>query len=136
MLDNNIYYIKAQDFIRDNDLNSLPNGTHVIDEGNLWVNIIEGELRSEKDALMEVHDRFIDIHIPLSCPEGYGVRERSLCTSPRGEFEGDNLLFNDSIARVFVGQVGEQTVFEPDMAHAPMIGTGHIRKAIFKVRVM
>ena len=38
-LENNPYYAKAQEFIRNNDLAALEDGKHVLDGDNLWLNI-------------------------------------------------------------------------------------------------
>lgn len=133
---NNKYYQEALDFINNTDLATLSNGKHVIDEGNVWVNIVETNLRPAAEALLEAHDEFIDIHIPISASESYGTRVRSGCTSPKGVIDknDDIIFFNDTIADIISRQPGEMTVFAPDMAHAPLIGNGPIRKAIFKVR--
>lgn len=135
-LSNNPFYQKALKFIEDNDIQALPCGKHVIDEGNLWVNIVETNLRPVEQAKLEVHDEFIDIQIPFNCSESYGVKERSACNLPIGEMDtvGDIMFFDDKIETVITKGPGEMTVFEPDTAHAPLIGEGVIRKAIFKVR--
>ncbi|HOE94143.1 MAG TPA: YhcH/YjgK/YiaL family protein, partial [Candidatus Cryptobacteroides sp.] len=84
-----------------------------------------------------VHDAFIDIQIPLSGPETFGVKPRSECTQPRGEMDSvkDILFFDDAIEETVTVKAGEMIVFKPDTAHAPLIGFGPIRKAIFKVSV-
>ena len=133
----NPHYRRAQEFIAENDLAGLGAGTHVIDEGNLWVNIVDASLRPAEKALLEAHNEFIDIQIPLSCPETYGVKPRSECVLPKGEFDAvkDIIFFDDAIPATVSARPGEQIVFEPDTAHAPLIGEGPIHKAIFKVRV-
>jgi len=132
----NIYLKKAQDFIKNIDLSTLPAGTHIIDEGNVWVNIVDADLRDAKDALLEAHDVYIDIQIPISGPESYGVKKRSECSSPRGEMDTKNdiIFFDDRIEEIITSQPGEQVIFKPDTAHAPLLGVGKIHKAIFKVR--
>lgn len=136
MMEKNKYFQKALDFINSTDLSSLPKGKHVVDEGNVWVNIVEANLRPVSEALLEAHDEFIDIHIPISKSESYGTRNRKECAKPRGEMDknDDIIFFDDAITGFFSLQPGELAVFPPDMAHAPLIGEGSIRKAIFKVR--
>ena len=134
----NPFYQKALEFIKNNDLQALPAGKHLIDEGNLWVNIVETDLRPVEQAKLEVHDEFIDIQIPFNCSESYGVKGRSFCQQPVGGMDkaNDIMFFDDAIETVITKAPGELTVFEPDIAHAPLIGEGRIRKAIFKVRVV
>ena len=134
----NPYYLKALDFIKNNDLNTLVKGKHVIDGDNLWVNIVDAELRDAKDAKFEAHNKYIDIQIPLSATEQFGVKARNVCTQPIGEFNDadDYILFDDEIETIETVKAGEMIVFTPDTAHAPLIGKGKILKAIFKVKAI
>ncbi len=133
----NQYYQRALEYIRQNDLNALTNGQHTIDGDNLWVNIVDSELHPTSEAKFEAHNQYIDIQIPLSAPESYGVKSRSECQQPIGEFNkaDDYILFDDEITTIETRQPGEVIVFTPEDAHAPLIGEGFIHKAIFKVRM-
>lgn len=133
----NPYLNQALEYIANNDLNMLPIGKSIIDEDNIWVNIIETELKSAGEAKFEVHNNYIDIQIPLSGSESYGIKERSKCAYPIGEFnnEKDYLLYEDSIKDIITLKAGEKIIIYPDTAHAPLIGVGNICKAVFKVRV-
>ncbi len=134
----NPYYAKAIEYIKTTDLNALENGKHEIDGKNLYVNIQERDLKTPQQARLEVHDKYIDIQIPLSGPESFGVIPRSECKEPDGEMnlEKDILFYKDPVTKIITAQAGEIVTFAPDMAHAPLIGEGHIRKAIFKVKVV
>jgi len=134
---NNIYYQRALEYIRHNDLNALTNGRHTIDGDNLWVNIVDSRLCSSSETRFEAHNRYIDIQIPLSAPESFGLKRRSDCLHPIGEFNetNDYILFDDKITIIETCQPYEIMVFTPDDAHAPLIGEGPIHKAIFKVKV-
>lgn len=145
----NPFYVKALEFIKNNDLASLENGKHVIDGDNLWVNIVESKLKTKKEARLEVHDKYIDIQVPLSGPETFGVASRSECVEPDGEMdsEKDILFFKDAVDKTVNVKAGESITFAPEDAHAPLIATRCvkypldadnkkiIRKAIFKVKV-
>lgn len=133
----NPYYAKAMEFIRTTDLRSLENGKHVIDGDNLFVNIVDSNMKTPQEARLEVHDKYIDIQVPLSKPETYGIKPRGECTEPDGEMnaEKDILFYKDPVVKTMTAAPGEAVTFAPDMAHAPLIGEGTIHKAIFKVRV-
>lgn len=137
MYENNPWFDKALAFMKENDLDAMPVGTHVIDEGNLWVNIVETTLKPKEKALLEAHDCYIDIQVPLSCAESYGIARRADCGMERGAFdvEKDIVFFDDPIDEIVTREPGEYIVFGPETAHAPLIGEGSIKKAIFKVRV-
>lgn len=136
-IERNPYYIEAMDFIRTHDLSLLAAGRYAIDGDNLYLNIVDAQMRPSVEARLEVHDRYIDVQVPLSCQETFGIKSRAECTEPDGtmDTEKDIMFFNDVIDTFVKVRPGEVMVFPPDTAHAPLIGEGHIRKAIFKVRV-
>ncbi|MDD6151547.1 MAG: YhcH/YjgK/YiaL family protein [Bacteroidales bacterium] len=132
----NPFYAKAMEFLQDNDLFDLEAGKHIIDGDNLWLNIVDSKLKTTQEARLEVHDKYIDIQIPLSCEETFGIKPRSECTQPVGEMDPvkDILFYADPVEETVTVKAGEVITFEPDTAHAPLIGEGTIHKAIFKVR--
>lgn len=136
-LDNNPYYLKALEYIENTDLATLENGKHFIDGENLFVNIVDSNMKTPDQARLEVHDKYIDIQIPLDKEESFGVKPRSECKEADGEFntEKDILFFKDKDWTTVTVKVGEAITFEPNTAHAPLIGEGTIHKAIFKVKV-
>ena len=137
-LNNNPHYVAAMEYIKTHDLNSLENGKHFLDGDNLFVNIVDSTLKTKEDARFEVHDRYIDIQVPLDKAETFGIKPRSECTQPIGEMntEKDVLKFLDPITETVTAQPGEPVAFAPETAHAPLIGEGPIHKAIFKVKVI
>lgn len=134
----NPYYAKAMEFIRTTDLNALENGKHFIDGDNLFVNIVDSNMKTPQHARLEVHDKYIDIQVPLSKGETFGVKPRSECQNPVGEMDTvkDILFYADPVENTVSAEIGEAVTFAPEMAHAPLIGEGTIHKAIFKVRVV
>ena len=136
-LKNNPYYAKAIEYIQTQDLNALENGKHIIDGDNLFVNIVDSNMKTPQQARLEVHDKYIDIQVPLSKEETFGVKPRSECKLPDGEMntEKDILFYKDPVEETVTMAPGEMVTFGPETAHAPLIGEGVIHKAIFKVRV-
>ena len=134
----NPYYAKAIEYIKTHDLNALENGKHLIEGEDLFVNIVDSNMKTPQQARLEVHDKYIDIQVPLSKGETFGVKPRCECTQPDGEMntEKDILFYHDAVEDTFTAAQGDVITFAPDMAHAPLIGEGTIHKAIFKVRVV
>ena len=66
-----------------------------------------------------------------------GWKPRSACTQPKGDYneEKDVLFYADAPDTFFHLQAGQFTIFFPEDVHAPMIGTGKIRKLVIKVPV-
>lgn len=136
-LDDNKYYHAALQFIADNDLDELEPGKHVIDGDNLYVNIVDAKLKTPEEARLEAHDKYIDIQVPLSQAESFGVKPRRECIEPDGEYSDANdiIFFKDRDWTTVTVELGQAITFDPDTAHAPLIGEGETHKAIFKVRV-
>ena len=137
-LKNNPFYQEALEYIKTTDLNTLENGKHILNGENLFVNIVDSQMKTPQQARLEVHDKYIDIQIPLSKEETFGVTPRSECRQPDGEMnvEKDILFYKDPVTETVTCAPGEVVTFAPETAHAPLIGEGTIHKAIFKVRVI
>ncbi len=118
-------------------LADLSEGKYPIDGENVYVAISERDLKKPADAALEAHDRYIDIQVVLEGREGFGWKKRSLCAAPRGEMnqEKDVIFYNDVPETYFTLGPGEMGIFFPQDAHAPLVGEGHVKKAVIKVKV-
>ena len=136
--DYNPYVLKALEFMKTNDLSQMAVGTHVIDGKNLWVNIVDADLKTRKAARLEAHAKYIDVQIPLSGRETFGVKPVVECARPDGRMDriNDILFYDDPIEKTITVEPGTPIIFGPDTAHAPLIGKGRIHKAIFKARMI
>ena len=124
------------DFIDSHDLASMECGRHDIDGDNIFVNVSELELRPRSAAALEVHNEYIDIQVVFGGEEEFGWSPRSELKTPREEFdtERDIQFFLDTPQTFYSVREGQFTILLPEDAHAPMLGSGHVRKLIFKVR--
>ena len=123
-------------FLKDNDLTSLPEGKHEIKGKQLFVNVTTVKGKEPSDAVLEYHREMIDIQIPLSAPETYG--NTPLADLPEAAFDAEN-----DIAKVpgvpaqsyVTCTPGMFVIFFPQDAHAPCISMeSELRKVIFKVK--
>jgi YhcH/YjgK/YiaL family protein len=122
-------------FIKENDLNTLEEGKHLIKDKDLFVNIQVAKGKTEEAANFETHKNMLDIQIPLDAPESYGYMP--LCDMPAAEYnaEKDVTKYPGLKAETMVNcKPGEFAIFFPWDGHQPCIGEGNIRKAIFKVK--
>lgn len=129
---------KAFDYIRNNDLASFEAGKHIIDGDDIFVNIMERELKTPSDAKLEIHNVYADIQILLvGESEGFGWTERKDLNDPVDAFNDstDVQFFNDAHQTQYTLKKGQFTILLPEDAHAPMIGEGAVKKAIVKVRL-
>ena len=126
---------QAFDWLAKTDVEALTPGRHDIDGDNLFVNVMDVELKPREEAALEVHNRYIDIQIMVGESEEYGWSERCNCCSPREEFncERDVQFFDDAPQTFFTLTEQQFAIFFPEDAHAPMLGSGLVRKLIFKL---
>lgn len=132
----NPLFKRAFDFVREADPSALEPGPRVLVEDALVVMVNEPVMKKPEKARMEVHDRFIDIHVPLSREEGFAWKERAALEKPSEPFnmEKDAQHYGDAPDASFVVKPGQFAVFFPEDAHAGCIGEGTLRKLVIKVR--
>jgi biofilm protein TabA len=130
-------FARAFAFLRSPGLARLPPGRHAIDGDRLRVSIDAVEGRGRGAARLEVHRAHIDIQLTLEGVEHIGWLPVSRCARPAGPFDpgADIGFFDDAPETWIVVPPGHVAVFDPHDAHAPLGGTGRLRKAIVKVAV-
>ena len=134
----NSRFAKVVEYIKSNDWTSLPEGKYEILGKEIILNINERSLKTKDQAALEVHDQYIDIQILISGEdESFGWSERKACSSPRGEMDTvkDILFFDDKPQMYFSLTKNQMVIFFPEDAHAPLVGDGKVKKAIFKILV-
>lgn len=128
---------KAFALIASTDWTALEPGIHELDGRDIYVNVMECDLKQKPDAKLEVHNEYIDIQVLVTGrEETFGWSERKDLKLPLGEFseEKDVQLFDDVPQTYYTLRPGQFTVLFPEDGHAPMVGEGHVRKIIVKVR--
>ncbi|MFR9650138.1 MAG: YhcH/YjgK/YiaL family protein [Rikenellaceae bacterium] len=128
----------AFEFIKSTDLLSYEPGRYEIDGDDIFVNIAHRELKKAEDAKLEVHNDYIDIQMMIEGDvESYGWSPRSDMTQPVGEFDAvkDIQFFEDKAQMYYTLKVGQFCIMLPEDAHAPMVGEGFAKRAIFKVKI-
>jgi YhcH/YjgK/YiaL family protein len=131
----NPHFKQAFDYIKSLDFSKTEPSKVILKEDTLIVNINESKLKTPSDAGLEIHNKYIDIQVPLSCEESFGWKRRSECKDITIPFnsEKDIEFYGDIPTTYFTLHPGEFAVFFPEDAHAPCIGEGNIKKIIVKV---
>ena len=132
----NPLFPKVVEFIEQHDLDKLELGKHEIVGKDLFVNIQMAKGRSPEEAVIETHDKMIDIQIPLSAEETFGYTQRDLLPKAEYNAEKDITKIPDLAADSYITcQPGMMAIFFPQDGHAPCIaGVPEIKKAIFKIK--
>ena len=132
----NPLFPKVVEFLEQNDLDKLEIGKHEIQGKDLFVNIQVAKGRNPAEAVIETHNKMIDIQIPLSDAETFGYTQRDQLPAAEYNAEKDITKIPDLAADSYVTcQPGMMVIFFPQDGHAPCItGAPEIKKAIFKVK--
>lgn len=132
----NPLFSKVVEFITQHDLNTLEEGKHEIVGKDLFVNIQTAKGKTPDEAVIETHNKMIDIQIPLSAAETYGYTPREALPEAAYNEEKDITKIPGLAAESYVtAQPGCFAIFFPQDGHAPCIaGVDEIKKAIFKVK--
>ena len=135
-LDTAIDYLTA--YCVGHTLADLPLGRTEVDGENVFINVMDVDLKRPADAKLEIHDRYLDIQVLVRGErEAFGWSQRDRVTRPLGAFDVQkDIRFYDDVPQTYYEVTpGQFTLLFPEDAHAPMVGEGTIRKVIVKVRV-
>ena len=132
----NPLFPKVVEFIQQHDLNELEPGKYEIEGKDLFVNIQMAKGKTPAEAVIETHNRMIDIQIPLSDAETFGYTQRDQLPDAEYNAEKDITKIPDLAADSYLTcQPDMMAIFFPQDGHAPCIaGVPEIKKAIFKVK--
>jgi YhcH/YjgK/YiaL family protein len=128
---------QAFDFLHNTDLGALPLGKIELEGKNLFVNVVEITGKTAEVAILETHNRYIDIQVPVSAPETMGwiaVANLKLATEAYNA-EKDVAFFADKATNFIFVQPSEFAIFFPEDGHQPGIADGVVKKLIVKVMV-
>ena len=132
----NPLFADVVEFMKNNDLNTLEAGKHLIKDKDLFVNITTAKGRSKEAAVLETHIDMIDIQIPLDGEETFGYTPLKDLPDFEYNAETDLTKYGDTLAQTYVTcRPGQMAIFFPQDGHAPCISeAAEIKKAIFKVK--
>lgn len=126
------------DYVRAHDLLSMPIGRIEIDGDRLFINNSEPECVAQDEQLLEVHRRYADVHILLEGVEriGWSTVDKMHTVAKSYDDEGDFMFYSDPVTSWVDLQPGQMFIAFPEDPHAPIVGSGKIRKAIAKVKML
>ncbi len=131
----NSRFAKALEFLA--TASSLEDGRYELDGDKLYAMIVSAPMRPAADALLEAHERYIDIQMPLTGGESYAWAPLSECVTIKTPYcpNDDIVFFENAPTQMLSANAGELLFFFPHDGHAPIIGEGTVRKVIVKVSV-
>ena len=128
---------KAFAFLRRSDLAELPADRYEIDGDRLFCTISKGPGRSRAEAKLEAHRKYIDIQYVIGGKEEMGFKPTADCKLIDTSYDADKDIgfFKDQPDSWTHVPVGSFVIFFPQDAHAPLVGSGEIHKAVLKIAV-
>lgn len=130
-------FMKAMEFLQNSNLQDLPLGRNEICGDLVFANVVEAKSKSKSEAPIEIHRKYIDVHVPLSGDELIGYTP--LAELPYAEFveADDAALYPLSLSArdYFNVRRGEFAIFFPQDGHAPAITPTPLKKIILKVAI-
>ncbi len=131
------HFLKAFDFLSTVEQEGFPEGVFPIDADELIASVETVSGKGKKNARLEAHKRYIDIHYVLSGEDLIGWKPFEACQTIAEEYhsEKDKLFFQDSPEGWFTLKPGYFALFFPHDAHAPLAGKKPVKKVILKVKL-
>lgn len=125
-------------FLAETDLSTLPAGKTVIEEGNLWINLLEYTPKSAEETKIESHRDFIDLQYTFEGNELMGVASE---VTPTGEYDPvkDRTNYTTSEPIEYsAADAGRFFLYFPKDMHQPSVraceNPGPSRKIVGKIR--
>ena len=130
-------FAKAFEFLLRTDLKELPVDKYEIDGDRVYAMVAKDRGRRKEDALLETHEKYIDIQLVLAGTDTMGWKHKSFCKQPAGEYdrEQDLHFFADEPVSWLSVEHGAFAIFFPEDAHMPLISSGQIHKIVVKIAV-
>ena len=122
-------------FLDSADLPALQAGRIVIEGEELFANVEHTLPKKKEDAVLESHDKYIDLQIPLTGVETMGVTSRAELPEAVYDSGRDISFYNSPPMNYFAVKPGMFVLFFPQDAHAPAITDEGIKKIVVKIRI-
>ncbi|HNZ64881.1 MAG TPA: YhcH/YjgK/YiaL family protein [Smithella sp.] len=128
-------FSKAIEFLLRPDLKKLPVGKYEIDGEHVYAMVSKDCGRKKEDALLETHEKYIDIQLVLEGTDAMGWKPKSLCKKPTGAYDAgeDIQYFADEPDSWVATKRGSFVIFFPEDAHMPLIASGQLHKVVVKI---
>jgi biofilm protein TabA len=130
-------FAKAIEFLQRPDLKELPVETYEIDGKRIYAMVAKDPGRKKEEALLEAHNKYVDIQLVLDGIDTMGWKPRSACKQATSDYdsEKDVQLFKDTPDTWLATHSGAFAIFFPDDAHMPLIASGILHKVVVKIAV-
>lgn len=138
---NKVWWDKAFQFVKTQDLANLKPGSYVVDSGNVIATISEVAPKEKEQVNWEAHRNFNDLQYIIRGKAKMGVTPiadpEAKVTVPYND-KSDTETFSDTGGKFYDAEPGTFFIFTPKDIHRPafkVAGYNMIKKIVIKVRV-
>ena len=128
---------KAFDYIKSHDMLNTPCGRIELQGDDLFINNVNPTCVAASEQVLEMHRRYIDIHVLLEGEETIGWKAVEDVTKEMKPYDAaaDCALYAEPAQDYASLRPGQFMIVWPEDPHAPAIGSGKVRKLIVKVKI-
>jgi YhcH/YjgK/YiaL family protein len=128
---------KAFTYIKNTDLEKLPNGRHTIDGTNVYALVSEAPTKDYDKTAFESHEKYIDLQLVIRGTEAMAKVPVSSVTIDKAYNETADIAFYKGDGKPFLVPASSFTLFFPTEAHRPNItpsGNQVVKKVVIKIK--
>ena len=129
---------KVEAFLAEMPLAARELGRYELDGTRLYVSIEACNGRGREASPLEAHRRYVDVQLAINNQEVMGWRPLQECSTVKTAYDDqrDFGFFADAPSVWYDLTPGLFTILFPGDAHAPLAGSGPVRKAVFKIQIL
>ena len=130
-------FSEAFEFLRASASSSLEDGKHEIAGEDLFAVVWSGMGKGQAEAVLECHRLYVDVQYVVSGEDLIGWQSLSECERVKQKYDTatDLAFFFDRPRTWYRVPTGTAAILFPEDVHAPLGGTGSLKKIVVKVRI-
>jgi YhcH/YjgK/YiaL family protein len=130
----NPLFEEVWNFLKTTDLKECEIGKQSLHGDDLLMNVTMAQPKTQAEARLETHVKYIDIQIPLSGTERMGYTPTADLKESIYDEAKDISFYEGPADNYLEVKPGMFVVFFPEDGHAPAITPAALKKVIFKVK--
>lgn len=131
-------YIKAFNFIQNNNLEDFENGKYKIDGEDIFINIQDYNTKSVEESKFEAHKKYADIQFIIKGSEKLGYGDINEFEEVTKYDEEKDIVFLNGQGNFAKAEENTFIIFMPQDAHMPCIqvdSPAYVKKAVVKIKL-
>ena len=131
-------FTMAFDYLKNTDLVNVASGKYELDGDHIFALVQEYDTKSEEEALMESHYKYIDIQYIIEGKELMGLVTKTDHIATLVDLEKDYANYDEENYSFMLFEEGMFGVYFPDDIHLPCIQLdepARVKKVVIKIKI-